>query len=197
MCKYFQLTLVIFSINLNCATFVFYPDNFEKISDKAISPFSRKTIGVNVLYKFFDDDVEETPVLNYRKEKEKMIKDSIVKVGYVVIDANDHSNLADLYCDVIYTNKKYPHGGLNVISGFTLLFLPSEFSTNVIIDFTFKDKNGKSLKSYRRSAETFNWLGWLFLPFMPFYFPTSEIDTMNFQLVKSILKEAVKDNVLK
>lgn len=197
MRKYFRLTLTIFSINLNCATFVFYPENFEKIPVKTTSSSHRMTIGLSVLYKFFDDDIEETPVLNFQKEKETMIKESIIKVGYNVIDIKENISIPDYYCDVIYTNKKYPHGGLNVISGFTLMLLPSEYSMDTTIDITFKDKNGKFLKSYKRSAETFNWLGWLFLPFMPFYFPTSEIDTMNFQLVGSILKEAAKDNILK
>ncbi|TGM12981.1 hypothetical protein EHQ81_12055 [Leptospira selangorensis] len=189
--------LIIISLNLNCVTFVFYPENFEKIPVKTVSPSHRKTIEVSILSKFFDDDIEEPPVLHYQKEAETMIKDSILKAGYAVTDTNGSANTADYYCEVIYTHKTYPHGGLNVISGFTLLLLPSEYSTNVTINFTFKDKNGKFLKSYQRSAETYNWLGWLFLPFMPFYFPTLEIDTMNFQLVGSILKEARKDNLLK
>ncbi|PJZ64432.1 hypothetical protein CH371_18645 [Leptospira wolffii] len=192
-----SFSLIILFLNLNCATFVFYPDYFETVPEKRATVLLKKTIGVNVLYKLFNDDVEETPVLNHQKDIERMMKNSISKAGYTVDDPKGGQGSADANCDIVYTNKVYPHGGLSFLAGMTLFALPTQVSTNVIIDISFKDKSGKLLKSYQRSAETFNWIGWLFLPFMPFYFTTSEINDMNFQLVSSILREAAKDNVLK
>ncbi|TGK00546.1 hypothetical protein EHO58_19050 [Leptospira selangorensis] len=194
---YFRLTLIIFSINLNCATFILYPDNFEKVAtNESRSEINKKTVGINVIYKLFNDDEEELPSPKRQNEISKMLENFILKSGYIS-QVKSNTESTEINCDIIYTKKIYPHGGLTFLSGITLLIIPTMFSIHTIIDVSFKDKNGKLLGRYERNAESFNWLGLVFLPAMPFYFPEVEGREMHLQLISSIFKEASLNNILK
>ncbi|TGM12982.1 hypothetical protein EHQ81_12060 [Leptospira selangorensis] len=197
MRKYFRLISFVLSINLNCATFIFYPENFEKVAtNESRSEINKKTFGINVKYKLFNDDVEELPSPKRQNEISKMLENFMLKSGYVS-QVKSNTESAEINCDIIYTKKIYPQDGLTFLSGITLLIIPTMFSINTIIDVSFKDKKGKLLGRYERNAESFNWLGLVFLPAMPFYFPEVEGREMHLQLISSIFKEASLNNILK
>ncbi|RHX83287.1 hypothetical protein [Leptospira stimsonii] len=188
------LSIITFS---NCATFTYYPEfpsKYEMVMNFK-PPEKRKSLKVSIKRVIISDGEEITLSSGGNKRAETNFIEHLesTKAFSRITTENIES---DLQCDIVWEEALGSSIALNMLSGITLLVVPGSMESTVNLSMNFKNKKGTIIKEYRRSVTFQTWIGWIMIPFTPFYFIFSEVEKGNREIIQSIIQEAMKDKIM-
>lgn len=182
-----------------CATFL----NMDKQSDGAKEPGNapKKTLTISYTqYQKAEKEMEKSP------EKDRLITQNRIqkilsatnRFSEIKIAENENvvsgSDLTIKFSAVTEVNNKT--SALRILSIVTLGVVPMQFEQETKFTGEVFDKNGKKLKTTASSFQSSTWLGWIFLPLMPFYYPDSQAEKAFESMIGQALAELKKENIL-
>lgn len=171
----------------------------QQKTKQAFQPKKNLTI-TYAQYQQVDSEKTKSP------EKDRLITEQrIVKIlnrsnQFTEVKVAENENLpaaSDLtmkFTAVSNVNNKI--GPLRILSFVTLGVVPMQFKQETKLTTEVFDKNGKRLKLSESSFQSDTWIGWIFIPLAPFYWPDSQADKAFESMVGSALAEMKKENIL-
>ncbi len=182
-----------------CATFLKL-DKQENTQTEA-KPSTKKSL--TIFYSQFqqvEKDLQKAPEQDRLTTQKRIIKilsqtnqfsDIKVAEGENVPSGSD---LTIKFTSVTQVNNKI--GPLRILSFVTLGVVPMQFDQETKFTGEVSDKSGKKLKTTASSFQSDTWIGWIFLPLMPFYYPDSQADKAFENMINQALTELKKENIL-
>lgn len=182
-----------------CATFLDLEKKETLKSQTSVSTKKNLTI-TYAQYQQVDTEKTKSP------EKDRLITEQrIIKIlnrsnqfTEVKVAENENSPAAsDLTMKfTVVSNVNNKIGPLRILSFVTLGVVPMQFKQETKLTSEVFDKNGKRLKLTESSFQSDTWIGWIFLPLAPFFWPDSQADKAFENMVGSTLAEMKKENLL-
>lgn len=102
----------------------------------------------------------------------------------------------DLRVNIRVLNQGKGNFVLAFISGFTFFLVPAKAEDVMIVDATFRDRDGETLGSVQRRTSMDTWFHLFMIPLMPFKFPFAEIGQAMYDVQKSVLIDANRRGLL-
>ncbi len=185
----FKYTLLISIILLSgCAT-------FRDGANPAISKWpidkatKNKTLALQVTGKaLVNNQIKDVNVQFLEKWREQVLR--AYEDSNLFSKVNVGSEPADIRAEVVLTDKGEGSTGLAFLTGLTMLIIPSHVHEGFTIKTTFKDKEGKVLGISENAEFSDTWIQLFMFPLMPFYFPSSEVKDMLYDLNRNTIIDA-------
>lgn len=182
-----------------CVTFLDLEKKETAKNETSVSAKKNLTI-TYAQYQQVDSEKTKSP------EKDRLITEQrIVKIlnrsnqfTEVKVAENENSSAtSDLTMKfTVVSNVNNKIGPLRILSFLTLGVVPMQFKQETKLTTEVLDKSGKRLKLTESSFQSDTWIGWIFLPLAPFFWPDSQADKAFENMVGSTLAEMKKENLL-